>query len=1100
MIVGPMRIYFMDEISVGLDSSTTYQIIKCLQQIVHFGEATILMSLLQPSPEIFDLFDDIILINEGHILYQGPREFVLRFFDSCGFHCPERKSIADFMQEVISRKDQQQYWADHSLPYSYVSAQEFSNQFDNFFIGLNHKYELSIPFDKSNSHSASLVFEKHTVSYSELLSASFAKEWLLIKRNLFIHIIKLIQIIVLAFIASTLFLRARMHTNTLSDGNMYISSLTFAIIVNLFNGFPQLSLTVSRLPVFYKHRDLLLYPAWVFTLPNFVLRVPISMLESIVWVSITYYMIGFAPEASRFFKQFLLLFLMQQVAAGLFRLIAALCRSLIISSTGGSLSVVIMCVLAGFILPKGAIPTWWKWGYWISPLSYGFNALVINEFLAPRWMIKFANDGKRLGVAVLENANVIPENKWYWIGVVIYLGCIITLNVLFTIALVSLNSFGRSQAIITEEMTSELHKNKNKMEDQSISKKSGSHIASSNVAVHFIKENDNISGLFPKKGMVLPFTPLSISFHEVNYYIDMPKELKIHEVNQDRLQLLTGVTGAFRPKILTALMGVSGAGKTTLLDVLAGRKTSGYIEGEIRISGYPKMQATFTRISGYCEQNDIHSPRVTVRESLIYSAFLRLPKEVSDEKKMAFVDEVIGLVELNNLKDAIVGISGVSGLSTEQRKRLTIAVELVANPSIIFMDEPTSGLDARAAAIVMRTVRNTVDTGRTVVCTIHQPSTEIFEEFDELLLLRRGGQVIFYGPMGQKARDMIDYFEAIPGIPKIKDNYNPATWMLEVSSNAAKINLGIDLANYYKASTLYEQTKAMINELSKPSPGSRDINFATLYSQSMYEQFKCCLWKQWWSYWRNPDYNLVRFLFTVSTAFVLGSIFWNVGHKREDANGIRTVIGSMYVAVMFIGITNCTTVQSIVAIERTVFYRERAAGMYSALSYALAQALIYIIIIYPMMRFEWTVEKFMWFYYISFCSFLYFTYYGMMTISFSPNPHVASILASIFFSFFQLFSGFFIPKPKIPKWWIWYYWICPVAWTVYGLITTQYGDLDDIIEVPGQMKQPIKTFVKEHFGYHRDFMTVVAVVLLLFSFVFAFTFSFCIKKLNFQKR
>ena len=99
-----------------------------------------------------------------------------------------------------------------------------------------------------------------------------------------------------------------------------------------------------------------------------------------------------------------------------------------------------------------------------------------------------------------------------------------------------------------------------------------------------------------------------------------------------------------------------------------------------------------------------------------------------------FVDEVMELVELDNLRDALVGLPGITGLSTEQRKRLTIAVELVANPSIIFMDEPTSGLDARAAAIVMRTVRNTVDTGRTVVCTIHQPSIDIFESFDEVAM------------------------------------------------------------------------------------------------------------------------------------------------------------------------------------------------------------------------------------------------------------------------------------------------------------------------------------------------------------------------------
>jgi ABC-type multidrug transport system ATPase subunit len=103
-----------------------------------------------------------------------------------------------------------------------------------------------------------------------------------------------------------------------------------------------------------------------------------------------------------------------------------------------------------------------------------------------------------------------------------------------------------------------------------------------------------------------------------------------------------------------------------------------------------------------------------------------------------FIEEVTELVELKTLRNALVGLPGVSGLSTEQRKRLTIAVELVANPSIIFMDEPTSGLDARAAAIVMRTVRNTVDTGKTVVCTIHQPSIDIFESFDEVTREKSG--------------------------------------------------------------------------------------------------------------------------------------------------------------------------------------------------------------------------------------------------------------------------------------------------------------------------------------------------------------------------
>ncbi|XP_073142895.1 ABC transporter G family member 29-like isoform X2 [Henckelia pumila] len=1145
MIVGPFKSLFMDEITTGLDSSTAFQVIKCMQQFAHFTEATILMSLLQPAQEIFNLFDDIILLSEGQIAYHGPRKDVLEFFESCGFKCPERKGIAEFLQEVTSRKDQEQYWADKSKPYSYFPVGKFAKMFNDFHTGVELQDELSGPCDKNKSHKAALVRKKYSVSKSVLLKANFDKEWLLIKRNSFFYIFKTVQIVFVAIVTSTVFLRSKLHTRNEEDAAVYVGALAFCMINNAFNGYVEISLTMERLPVFYKHRDLLLHPPWVFTLPTFLLRIPISMLESVVWTIITYYTIGFAPEASRFFKQLLWVFLIQQMASGLFRLIAGVCRTMIISKTGGSLALLFVFLFGGFILPKDNIPIWWRWGYWMSPLSYGYNAVTVNEMFASRWMSKLASDNAtRLGVAVLNNFDIFPEEKWYWIGIAALLGFTVLFNVLFTYALMHLNPFQNQQATVSKDRpltmgmyqenyktlklgltemkkdsfplpSSALNRNDTDFFHKDISMQGMSN--QSNVNGKNENENENISlgdtrWNAAQRGMVLSFTPLSMSFDNVNYFVEIPPEMKEKGATGEKLQLLCGLTGAFRPGVLTALMGVSGAGKTTLMDVLAGRKTRGYIEGDIKISGFPQKPETFARISGYCEQNDIHSPQVTVLESLIFSASLRLPKEVSKEEKMIFVAEVMHLVELDNLGEAMVGIQGISGLSTEQRKRLTIAVELVANPSIIFMDEPTTGLDARAAAIIMRTVRNTVDTGRTVVCTIHQPAIEIFEAFDELLLLKKGGKMTYAGPLGQNSQKVIDYFEAIPGVPKIDDKCNPATWMLDVSSVATELRLGIDFGEHYKTTALYSQNKALVKQLSIPNPRAKDLHFPTQYPLSTWNQFQTCLWKQKWSYWRNPDYNLSRYFFTLITALMFGTIFWSVGAKRETDSDIITVTGAMYVSVLFIGINNCGTVQPVIATERPVFYRERAAGMYSALPYAMAQVVTeipyvfvqtfyYTLLVYTMMSFEWKAVKFFWFFFVTFFSLLYYTYYGMMTVAITPNLQVAAVFATSFYYLFNLFSGFFIPMPRIPKWWIWYYWICPMAWTVYGLIVSQYGDVEDTIGVLGvPIKPMVKTYIENHFGYNLDFMGVVALILVGFTFFFAFMYAYCIKTFNFQKR
>ncbi|MCO5580506.1 hypothetical protein L7F22_034374 [Adiantum nelumboides] len=1121
LLVGPAQAFFMDEISTGLDSSTTFQIVKCLQNIVHVMDVTMVIALLQPAPETFELFDDVILLSEGEIIYQGPRALILNFFQSMGFECPERKNVADFLQEVTSRKDQAQYWADPNKSYRYISVREFSESFKSFHVGQELQAKLVRPFDKSKSHPAALSNQMYGLPKSGLLKACIWREWLLTRRNSFLYIFEAFQITVATIATMTVFLRTELHQESVADANLYMGALFYGLIMIMFNGFNEMAGVVSRLPVFYKQRDLLFYPAWAYSIPTMIIRIPLSLLECLIWVCFTYYVIGFAPGPSRFFSQLLLFFCLSQMALGLFRLIGAIGRSMIIASSYGIAFLLVIFVLGGFVIAKDQIPKWWIWVYWISPTMYAQNGLVINEFLADRWAKPYNGsvDAQTIGLAILKSRGFFTEDYWYWIAIGGLIGFAVLYNVLFMMALTYLNPLGRPQAVIPEEDTKADHSNAStrslqKLRVPALGSETDSQVIKGKSCREW--EADDIADVISvdeKKGMVLPFKPLSIAFNAVNYYVDMPPEIKAQGVSEDKLQLLRDVSGAFRPGVLTALVGVSGAGKSTLMDVLAGRKTGGYITGEICISGYPKKQETFARISGYCEQNDIHSPNVTVLESLLYSAWLRLPAEIDKSKRTIFVEEIMELVELSSLRNALVGLPGVNGLSTEQRKRLTIAVELIANPSIIFMDEPTSGLDARAAAIVMRAVRNTVDTGRTVVCTIHQPSIDIFESFDELLLLKRGGQVIFGGPLGGQSCHLVDYFQAIPGVPQIKQGYNPAAWMLDVSSPSAESQLGVDFAEIYRNSTLYQQNQELIKQLSIPLPGSEDLSFTTTYSQPFIQQCMACLWKQHWSYWRNPYYNAVQLLFTTAIALLCGSIFWNLGGKTDTIQDLSNLIGAIYAAALFLGFSNTSTVQPVVDVERTVYYRERGAGMYSALPYAFAQAMIeipyvfvqtvlFMLVAYPMISFEWTAVKFFYFMFFLFCTLLYFTYYGMMCVAITPNVHFAAIITTFLFTFWNLFCGFMIPRKNIPVWWRWYAWANPIQWTLYGVVASQLGDIETFISDPDNTGNPlsVRQYMEDSFGYKHDFLGVVAGMHLVWVFVFLFMFAFGIMKLNFQKR
>ncbi|CAK9153458.1 unnamed protein product [Ilex paraguariensis] len=453
MLVGPAKVFYMDGISTGLDSSTTYQIVKFMKQMVHSMDSTMIISLLQPAPETFDLFDDIILLSEGQIIYQGPQENVLDFLESVGFKCPKRKGVADFLQEVTSRKDQRQFWFKKNKRYRFISVPKLVEHFKSFHIGQQLYDELGIPYDKTKAHHSALVTRKYGISNMELLKASLAREWLLMKRKSFLYIFKTTQITIMSIVTFTVFFRTEMKHGRLEDGGKYYGALFFSLLNVMFNGTAEIPLTMFRLPVFFKQRDALFYPAWAFAIPIWLMRIPLSLIESSIWIIFTYYTIGFAPAASRFFCQILAFFGVHQMALSLFRFISALGRTLTNASTLATFTLLMSFVLGGFIVAKDDIKPWVIWGYYVSPMTYGLNAIAINEFLDERWSTPNTDPSfaeLTIGKVLLKSRGMFMDDYMYWICIIALFGFSLLFNVGFIVALTYLDPLRDSKSGIQD--------------------------------------------------------------------------------------------------------------------------------------------------------------------------------------------------------------------------------------------------------------------------------------------------------------------------------------------------------------------------------------------------------------------------------------------------------------------------------------------------------------------------------------------------------------------------------------------------------------------------------------------------------------------------
>lgn len=504
--------------------------------------------------------------------------------------------------------------------------------------------------------------------------------------------------------------------------------------------------------------------------------------------------------------------------------------------------------------------------------------------------------------------------------------------------------------------------------------------------------------------------------------------------------LLDNVQGWVKPGMLGALMGSSGAGKTTLLDVLAQRKTDGTIKGSIKVDGRD-LPVSFQRSAGYCEQLDVHEHLATVREALEFSALLRQSRETPRKEKLKYVDTIINLLEMHDIENTLIGTTS-AGLSVEQRKRLTIGVELVSKPSIlIFLDEPTSGLDGQAAFNIVRFLRKLADVGQAVLVTIHQPSASLFAQFDTLLLLAKGGKTVYFGDIGDNAQTIRDYFGRYNAPCPI--NSNPAEHMIDVVSGS--LSKGRDWNQVWLESPEYSamtrELDRMIDDAAAKPQGTVDDGHQ--FATSLWTQIKLVTNRNNISLYRNTNYANNKFALHIGSGLFNGFTFWMIGNSVADLQlRLFTIFNFIFVAPGVLA-----QLQPLFIDRRDIYEaREKKSKMYhwaafatglivSEIPYLVICAVIYYFTWYYTVGFPGDSNKAgSVFFVMLFYEFIY-TGIGQAVAAYAPNAVFAALVNPLILSVLTCFCGVLVPYAQIqPFWRYWLYYLNPFNYLMGSML------------------------------------------------------------------
>ncbi|KAJ5097422.1 hypothetical protein N7456_008143 [Penicillium angulare] len=1045
-----------DNSTRGLDSASALEFVKSLRVSANLTGSCHAVAIYQASQAIYDVFNKVIVLYEGRQIFFGRCSEARDYFIEMGWDCPPRQTTGDFLTSVTNpseRKardgmedkiprtpdDFEKYWKNS---HHYATLRNEISQYHEMFPhgGTAEKdlYETKRQRQAKHARPKSPYVITIPMQVRLCVKRAYQRIWNDKPATLTTVIGRIVMSLI---IGSIYFGTPNASAGFQSKG----AALFFAVLMNALISITEINSLYDQRPIIEKQASYAFVHPFTEALGGIVADIPVKFVSAVVFNIIFYFLAGLRYEPSQFFIFFLFTFLSTLAMSGIFRTLAASTKTLAQAMSMAGVIVLAIVIYTGFVItaPEMTKIPWFSWIRWINPVFYTFEALISNEFHGRRFecssfipaypnlsgdsfvcSVRGAVAGERTvsGDSYIETQySYSYGHEWRNLGILI--GFWLFFTALYLLA-------------------SELNSSTSSTAEYLVFRRG--HVPAH--LRHLEKGGDSSAQVAPvveDSGKKKDDTSVIPSQHDVftwrNVCYDIP-------VKGGERRLLDNVSGWVKPGTLTALMGVSGAGKTTLLDVLAKRVSIGVVTGDMLVNGKP-LDTSFQRKTGYVQQQDLHLPTTTVREALRFSAMLRQPKTVSKSEKYKYVEDVIDMLGMQEFADAVVGAPG-EGLNVEQRKLLTIGVELAAKPALlIFLDEPTSGLDSQSSWAICSFLRKLAKHGQAVLSTIHQPSALLFQEFDRLLFLAKGGRTVYFGDIGEQSRTLLDYFEG-NGARVCGSSENPAEYMLEIIGAGASGKATKDWAVVWNESQQAKDVQSELNQIHEDrisATGNEKVTEQNEYAMPFASQLFYVTHRSFQAFWREPSYVWAKILLATLSSLFIGFTFFK---PDSSLQGFQDVIFSAFMLCSIFS----TMVQSIMpkfVVQRSLYeVRERPSKAYSWAAFLIANVIVEIpyqvfaaiiawaCYYYPIYGAEQASHRqgLMLLFVVQF--YIFTSTFATFIIAALPDAETGGTIATLMFIMTLTFNGVMQPPSALPGFWIFMYRASPLTYLIAGVTGT----------------------------------------------------------------